>query len=299
MLPGLRFVVAASVLAVALAVFGMGAAALLRTTHQVAALPPWQPLQGVLIVGRRAEETPTLSLLRVEEPPAGLGSEAAAPMAPVASVAPIMASVASAAGDQLPATASPVAKVPVTEGPVAKGLVAERPVAGEFPPPPEPVVRDVTLDVLAALAIPVPAAGVSSQPEPESAEVAPVPADEVADPSPLPAPAEEDGEAVAVAALPGAAPVSDTAGVPAAGAGTAGHIAAVPDAVMADPPLPRARPSSRAMASREAAAKRAQAAARRRQAASVRPPAPPAPQAAPFASPFGQFAPAPAVTPRR
>ncbi len=273
MLPGLRALIAATVLTAALVVFAVGAAALLRATHQVAALPPWQPPPAVMFVSRDADEAPTLSLLRVDEPPGGSASE---PDVPVA------APVAAMSVDVLPAIVS----------------VDETSISAAFPAPPEPVVRDATADVLAVLPAAAPTETIVPEPSEPEAGAAPLPAAEAAaDPAPA---AEDPLAAPAVAAL--SAPPSDTESGAKAVSETVEAIEAVPDAVVAHPPLPRVRPSEREIAARKAAtaaaAKRARAAALRRQAAVAKSRSQAAtPQPDPFASPFAPaFTPAPAAT---
>ncbi|RIK96212.1 MAG: hypothetical protein DCC74_10940 [Proteobacteria bacterium] len=278
MLPGLRALIAATVLTAALVVFAVGAAALLRATHQVAALPPWQPPPAVMFVSRDADEAPTLSLLRVDEPPGGSASE---PDVPVA------APVAAVTVDVLPAI--------VSEDIVS---VDETSIAAAFPAPPEPVVRDATADVLAALPAAAPTETIVPEPSEPETGAAPLPAAEAAaDPAPA---AEDPVAAPAVAAL--AAPPSDTESGAKAVSETVEAVEAVPDAVVAHPPLPRVRPSEREIAARKAAtaaaAKRARNAALRRQAAVAKSRSQAAtPQPDPFASPFAPaFTPAPAAT---
>lgn len=66
MLPGIRFVCAAVVLAVSLVIFGMGAAALLRSAHEeFASLPNRRPPPATLF-SRQPETAPTLAMLRLE-----------------------------------------------------------------------------------------------------------------------------------------------------------------------------------------------------------------------------------------
>ena len=67
MLPGFRLVVATVVLAVSLLVFGLGAAALLRASHeQFAALPPAQAPRDPMLAREPEARQATLALLRVE-----------------------------------------------------------------------------------------------------------------------------------------------------------------------------------------------------------------------------------------
>lgn len=66
MLPGIRFVCAAVVLAVSLVIFGMGAAALLRSAHEeFASLPNRRP-PPTTVFSRQPEAPPTLAMLRLE-----------------------------------------------------------------------------------------------------------------------------------------------------------------------------------------------------------------------------------------
>lgn len=329
MLPGLRFFAVATVLTLALLTFGVGAAALLRATHQVAGLP-WQPPQPVLFVGHREAATPTLSLLRIEPQPDEPATAAADDEMPM-TTPPAAAGADDGAGT--------VADMPAGPADAKTGAVAAK---AEFPAPPEPVVRDATADVLAALP---PAAATAEPAAPRVAEPAtseesgagsrrtpdeeaaslPVPvvadapptttatawqADAVMQTAALPEPASAP-EPETVAATPADMPdISGTPDVPAdaqpwASITAPDSVEAVPGAVVAHPPLPRERPSDREIAARKAAAiaatQRARAAAARRRQAAMRPPAPAAPpQPRPFASPFGQqFGAPPAFTPGR
>ena len=65
MLPGLRFLFAAMLITTSLLVFGMGAIALLRASHQqFASLPPRPPSEPVF--AQAPQTVPSLSLLRAE-----------------------------------------------------------------------------------------------------------------------------------------------------------------------------------------------------------------------------------------
>lgn len=322
MLPGFRFFAVATLLGAALLIFGVGAAALLRATHQVAALSPsvspWQPPPAVLFVGRQEAEAPMLSLLRVEPHPAEQLTETAAhdgSPVKVRADGPAQDSDDRAAMDSMQ-----------TEPPAA---------AAEIPPPPEPVVRDVTADVLAALPV-LPAPAASDVPAPPAAQPAisekpgagsqeAPPPHEVTLPAP-PAVVPETGpekstlmrtaalsasdpEPASATATPGAAEAMTSAAPPATAPSVpetaSENVEAAPGALVDHPPLPRARPTERDIAARKAAAataaKAARTAALRRQAANTRPPRPQAaPQPHAFPSPFGQpFAPAFGVTPGR
>jgi hypothetical protein len=67
MLPGFRFLFAAIVLSVSVLIFGLGAAALLRTAHeQFASIPSRRPPPEPVFPRQNEPLTPTLALLRVE-----------------------------------------------------------------------------------------------------------------------------------------------------------------------------------------------------------------------------------------
>ncbi|MBR0697226.1 hypothetical protein [Bradyrhizobium lablabi] len=69
MLPGLRFLLAAIVLATSILVFGLGAAALLRAAHEEFANVParWAPSEPQFV--QQVEPPPTLAMLSIEPPP--------------------------------------------------------------------------------------------------------------------------------------------------------------------------------------------------------------------------------------
>jgi cytoskeletal protein RodZ len=95
MLPGFRFLFAAVLLTVSLVVFGLGAAALLRSAHQEFATIPTRRAAPTVFAQPPVEAPPTLAMLRVE---------AAAPTPET--VAPPAVSVTSAA-EQEPPIAAP------------------------------------------------------------------------------------------------------------------------------------------------------------------------------------------------
>jgi hypothetical protein len=70
MLPGLRFLFVAIVLSMSMLVFGLGAAALLRSAHEEFANLPTRRAQPEPVFAQPVETTrPTLALLRVDVPP--------------------------------------------------------------------------------------------------------------------------------------------------------------------------------------------------------------------------------------
>ena len=110
MLPGLRFLFAASLLAASVLVFGMGAIALLRASHQQVANLSTQPVPEP-VFAQAPDTIPSLSVLRVEP--------AATRIAPVAADAGRLAALTSALRDAEPA--------PVPEQPA--GVTAPQPAA--------------------------------------------------------------------------------------------------------------------------------------------------------------------------
>lgn len=288
MLPGLRFLMLATVLSCALLVFGLGAAAFLRATHdRFATTPPWQAPREVVFAGQPRDAEATLSLLRIDTPPDATDDEAGAAHAPVAAPSP-------------QATPAPAAQPPASD---------EQAIAALFPPAPAPVERDATADVLAALA---------SAPSPSAAPDAPTPAAVAPEPEPEPlatetiepkaggaatpapdheSPASQQIAAVAPPPMQDAENTADAA--PASAEPSAAETTAALDEEfaaepIAHPPLPRPRPAmTRAARQTLASAKRArelQSAQRRQAAMRTRAPQQQQPQQQPaylFPSLFG------------
>src|SRR5580700_7671917 len=70
MLPGFRFLFAAIVLSMSILVFGLGAAALLRTAHeQFANNPSWHAAPEAMFAQQADATRPVLAMLRIEPPP--------------------------------------------------------------------------------------------------------------------------------------------------------------------------------------------------------------------------------------
>ncbi|WP_439922814.1 hypothetical protein [Nitrobacter sp. JJSN] len=70
MLPGFRFLSVAILLAVSMLIFGLGAAALLRATHEEFASQPLKQMPEVTFGVREETERPTLAVLRIDTPAA-------------------------------------------------------------------------------------------------------------------------------------------------------------------------------------------------------------------------------------
>lgn len=165
MLPGFRFLFIATVMSVSVMVFGLGAAALLRATHEnFATFPQRRPPEQVFV--RADTSTPVIAMLRVEPEPQTAAIAAPAVSAPVVSrdEPPVIESRTEVA-------AAPLAE-PVTAIPDANASV--------------PAKDETTPGPLAALNTPEPAqpAAVARQPDNErttgtsATEAAVVPAPE-------------------------------------------------------------------------------------------------------------------------
>ncbi len=69
MLPGIRFIFVTIILSVSVLIFGLGAAALLRTAHEeFASLPAWRAAPPQLPPAPAETNMPTLAMLRIETP---------------------------------------------------------------------------------------------------------------------------------------------------------------------------------------------------------------------------------------
>jgi len=99
MLPGFRTLAAISLLAVAIVIFALGAAALLRVAHEdFATLQTWRPAMDPLpgtVAAREAGEpaTPTLAALRIEPDPAIAEQIVSPPAAAIPDPAPAEVSI--------------------------------------------------------------------------------------------------------------------------------------------------------------------------------------------------------------
>jgi hypothetical protein len=134
MLPGLRFLFAAIKLTMSILVFGLGAAALLRTAHEeVASTPSWRAAPETIFAPPAEATTPVLAMLRVDAPvmekapdnapvaaaPAEQGEQAAITSAPAESerIAALKPEDSSP-----PETAKP--EIPIAENPAQSGAAA-------------------------------------------------------------------------------------------------------------------------------------------------------------------------------
>jgi hypothetical protein len=111
MLPGFRFLFAAVLLTVSLVVFGLGAAALLRSAHQEFATIPTRRAPPTVFAQQPVEAPPTLAMLRVEAPAAPTPETVAPPVVSVTSAAEQVPPIAAPAEPEkiaLPETAAPL-----------------------------------------------------------------------------------------------------------------------------------------------------------------------------------------------
>jgi hypothetical protein len=148
MLPGLRFLFAAIVLSMSVLIFGLGAAALLRATHEeFASITSRRPPPEIMFT-QQSEPQPTLALLRVEPlaeqekagKPASDGVQTAAPM-------------------EQPATA---ANTPEPEKPAAEPEKIETASPSEALKP-EPVAPEMPVQAEASVQIDAPAAAAETK----------------------------------------------------------------------------------------------------------------------------------------
>ena len=142
MLPGFRILFAIVLLSVSLLIFGLGAAAFLRSAHEnIASAPLWKPIEAPVIArmdsGQANHAPPTLAMLRVEpetEPPARTTtaqSPSAPPAEPVATVSaePTGDASASARADE-PRPAALVTTPPAGPQPSTTAVVSDQPPPG-------------------------------------------------------------------------------------------------------------------------------------------------------------------------
>ncbi|MGF6306531.1 hypothetical protein ABIB82_000049 [Bradyrhizobium sp. i1.8.4] len=224
MLPGLRFLFAAIVLATSLLVFGLGAAALFRAAHEEFASIPARMAPPAPQFAQQPETPPVLAMVRVD--PSAAADKVAAdtpaastPSEPAASesAAPAEVSppaepekVAAAKADDPSAPPEPEAPATETPAPALSADVAPQPPTTDFPPASQPTPAatepSTTEAKVAAVADP-PAA--TSEPPP----AAPAPAMAVPEPSPPPSP-EAIAAATKIATLGGPEVVVDAPAAP-------------------------------------------------------------------------------------
>jgi hypothetical protein len=136
MLPGLRILFAITLLSVSVVIFGLGAAAFLRSAHEDVANAPWRPIETP--VTARVDLAPTtLSMLRVE-PEATIAAITARADAEAAAAASPAETPPVAADATPPPTLEPRAEAPITAKPAEAAAIQPEP-----PPAPQTIVAAV------------------------------------------------------------------------------------------------------------------------------------------------------------
>ena len=139
MLPGFRFLSVAIVLAVSMVIFGLGAAALLRATHEEFASLPFKQMPEVTFGSREETQQPTLAVLQVDTPAGPEHADAPAAAAPDAQ--PDSTDAASAATDSTASVASPA--LPDTAAPPGADTAPSAEAATEKPSEPPRVETSI------------------------------------------------------------------------------------------------------------------------------------------------------------
>jgi len=306
MLPGFRFLFAAIVLSISILVFGLGAAALLRTAHEeFAANPTWRAAPEPVFAQQSETSKATSAMLRVNpplpEPKPAMTTTAFAPIEPASPVSHQVDKAAAPAPDSpAPTEARPEIGADIkqdasTDTPPAQAAAPAEPAEAA----PSQAPADTAVIKVATTEAPAPA---------ETREVSPAATGETtpAATSDTAAPAKSEiamAEASDTAAPAAAAPLQATASDPIAEKiASVGDMTAKgdeTDAAKAAKAEQRARlRAARAKQRRRLAAERARLA--RQQAAAITPPFPLQQfqqQQQPTTDPFGQQQP-PAITPR-
>jgi hypothetical protein len=141
MLPGFRFLFAATVLSVSLLIFGLGAAALLRAAHEEFASIPSRRAAPQTIFAQRSDAGPALAMLRAE--PAAVDEKAINPPTtdnvqdqPAIVATPAEPEKPAAEPDKVAAltdTATPAENSPPSEAPTPEAATSE--IAGQAETP--------------------------------------------------------------------------------------------------------------------------------------------------------------------
>lgn len=219
MLPGLRFLFAAIVLATSLLVFGLGAAALLRAAHEEFASIPARQAPPEPQFAQQPEAPPVLAMMRVDPapaddpaPPTVAASEPATPATMPPSAEPNK--MAAVTQDDSSSATVPKPDVPAMQAPApvkTTEAAQQTPIADPLPapqsmPPPSEVTSAPAEPMLAAVAD---APTAANQPAP----AAPPPVMTTAEPGPPPTP-EAILAATKIATLGGPAVVVETPAAP-------------------------------------------------------------------------------------
>lgn len=235
MLPGFRFLFAAVVLSVSIVIFGLGAAALLRASHeQFASLPAWKAPPETVFAQQTDAKPPTLAMLNVEpEPAQPITAAPPRPQMPTVTPQPtaaIPAPVVSPAAT--PEIAKAIDSAPAPQQGGSEMLPAATTPATQSAPDQSTPDRAATVQeidsttVVESSAIAATVAVPTAQPEAKPEQLAALPA--TAEPVTLPAPvatpvapamqAEIPAAVVATETTPQIAPVTATEATTAPGA---------------------------------------------------------------------------------
>jgi hypothetical protein len=179
MLPGFRFLFVAIVLSMSTLIFGLGAAALLRSAHEeFVSLPSRRAPPEVVFAQRVETTTPTLALLRVDAPPvapAGIAPATAPEAAPDQPAAAAMAAEPSSETSESDKAAAPgpavssEQKSEPADKPVEALVSADPPPRVEIAAPPaetEKPEAQAPQTRIASVQEPAPAAEPSAPPAP-------------------------------------------------------------------------------------------------------------------------------------
>ena len=300
MLPGFRFLFAAIILSMSILVFGLGAAALLRTAHEeFAANPTWRAAPEPVFAQQSETSKATIAMLRVNpplpEPKPALTTTAFAPIEPASSVSP-QADKAPAPDSPAPTEAKPEIRADIkqdgsTDTPPAQAAAAAQPAEAA----PSQAPADTAAIKVATTEAPAPAE-TSEAPPATTGVTTPAATNDTA------APAKTETAMADASETPPGAPATPLQATTASDP-IAEKIASVgdttvkgdePDAAKAAKAEQRARlRAERARARRRLAAQRARL-ARQQAAAMITPPFPLQP---PATDPFAQQQQQPATTP--
>lgn len=169
MLPGLRFLFAATVLSMSILIFGLGAAALLRAAHEEVASTPSRRVPETIFAAPVEAARPTLALLRVEPPAAeqkpadnvaaaesaAQAADVSTPAEKVAALQPENSALPDAVKPEIPPAQPPVeaeAAPPAVDAPAPAAetrIASSEPVAGAnvaAPTAPEPASAPASAD---------------------------------------------------------------------------------------------------------------------------------------------------------
>lgn len=172
MLPGFRFLFSAIILSMSVLIFGLGAAALLRSAHEeFANLPSRRSTPEPMFARLSDDQPPTLALLRVEPPVAEKTDENVSAAVPAA---PEIPATTEQAQDAIPAAPEKLAALSVAERMPVQEAKPEEPLkdsaetpAASAPAGTEATVANAEMKVAAVPATPEPAAAAPPATAPE------------------------------------------------------------------------------------------------------------------------------------